>query len=212
MDKEAGRNGVTPPVQGLEVGPDKTDVRKAGRIRRYLALVVALVVLAFFAKMIIGEIRSAKPVDVGYVAPNFTLPDLEGREVSLSDYRGKVVFLNIWATWCPPCRDEMPSMQRMYDALKGDRFEILAVSIDAGEARVVRKFMEDLSLTFPALHDRNSQVYKLYQATGVPETFIIDHRGVIAARYIGALDWDRRENRKVVEDLIEKAKKDIPAS
>jgi peroxiredoxin len=204
VDKEAAK--------GLEVGSNKGGLGKAGRIRRYLALGTALVVLALFAKIIIGEIRSAKPVDVGYVAPNFTLPDLEGREVSLSDYRGKVVFLNIWATWCPPCRDEMPSMQKMYEALKGDRFEILAVSIDAGEARVVRKFMEELKLTFPALHDRNSQVYKLYRATGVPETFIIDHKGIIAARYIGALDWNRRENRKVVEDLIERAKKDSPSS
>ena len=189
-----------------EVGPDKAPKKKAIRIQSYLAWGVTLAVLVFFGKVIIDEIVAAKPVDIGSPAPNFTLLDLEGREVSLSDFRGKVVFLNVWATWCPPCRDEMPSMQGVYEDLKGDHFEMLATSIDAGEVRIVRGFMEDLGLTFPALHDRNSQVYKLYQAKGVPETFIIDHRGIVAAKYPGALDWNRPNNRKVLEDLIDKAK------
>ena len=200
-------------IEEIEVDPDEAGREKTtGRLRRYLAWAVVIVVLSFFVKVIIDEIKVAKFSGVGAEAPDFTLPDLEGREVSLSDYRGKVVFLNIWATWCPPCRDEMPSMQRMYEDFKGDYFEMLAVSIDAGEVRVIKRFMDDLGLTFPALHDRNSQVYKLYRTTGVPETFIIDHNGVVAAKYIGERDWKRRELRGEVEKLIEKAKSGNPSS
>ena len=200
MDKEE--------IKDSELSPEEARRKKrARRIQSYLAWGVTLAVLVFFGKVIIDEIRSSRPVRVGASAPDFTLPDLQGREVSLSDYQGKVVFLNVWATWCPPCRDEMPSMQKVYEDLKGDHFEMIAASIDAGEARVVRRFMEDLGLTFPALHDRNSQVYKIYQATGVPETFIIDHRGIMAAKFPGALDWNQGANRKVLEDLIEKAKR-----
>ena len=89
----------------------------------------------------------------GTLAPNFTLPDLTGKSVNLTDYRGKVVLLNIWATWCPPCVEEMPSLEKLYQEMKGEPFEILAVSLDETGAEVVAPFMKKHKLNFPALID-----------------------------------------------------------
>jgi peroxiredoxin len=107
-------------------------------------------------------------------AQDFGLPNLRGDYVRLSDYRGKVVFLNIWATWCPPCREEMPSMESLYQRLKGRDFEMLAVSIDREGEKVVRPFAAKYGLTFPALLDPDSKTSRLCGLTGIPESFIID--------------------------------------
>ena len=126
---------------------------------------------------------------VGDEAQNFVLPTLGRNSVKLSDYRGKVVFLNIWATWCPPCREEMPSMESLYQRLKGREFEMLAVSIDRQREEVVGPFVAKYGLTFPVLLDPDSKTYKLYGLTGIPETFIIDKKGVIVLKMIGAQNW-----------------------
>jgi peroxiredoxin len=130
---------------------------------------------------------------VGVVAPDFLLSTLRGNSVKLSDYRGKVVFLNIWATWCPPCREEMPSMEALYRRLKGREFEMLAVSIDRKGEEVVRPFVIKYGLTFPVLLDPENKTYMLYGLTGVPETFIIDRNGVVIYKVIGAQDWMKKE-------------------
>ncbi|MBW2238779.1 MAG: TlpA family protein disulfide reductase [Deltaproteobacteria bacterium] len=125
----------------------------------------------------------------GVPAPNFTFPDLDGKMVSLDDYKGKVVLLNIWATWCPPCVDEMPSMEKLHQELKGEAFEILAVSIDVSGAKAVLPFMKKHKLSFPALTDTKGAIKSLYQTTGVPESFIIDKDGIILEKVIGPRDW-----------------------
>jgi cytochrome c biogenesis protein CcmG/thiol:disulfide interchange protein DsbE len=130
---------------------------------------------------------------VGEKAPDFELPTLGGKSVKLSDYRGKVVFLNIWATWCPPCKEEMPSMEALYQKLKGQQFEMLAVSIDRKGEEVVGPFVAKYGLTFPVLLDPDSKTYKLYGLTGIPETFIIDGNGVIAYKVVGAQNWVGKE-------------------
>jgi peroxiredoxin len=122
-------------------------------------------------------------------APNFTLPDVDGKMVSLADYKGRVVLLNIWATWCPPCVDEMPSMEKLYQELTGEGFEILAVSIDESGAKTVRPFMKKHRLSFPALIDSKGFITSLYQTTGVPESFIVDKDGIIVEKVIGPRDW-----------------------
>jgi peroxiredoxin len=133
---------------------------------------------------------SGKPrLGKGVPAPDFTLPGLDGQMVSLADYRGKVVLLNIWATWCPPCVDEMPSMEKLYQTLKAEGFEILAVSMDESGARAVAPFMKKHKLNFPALTDTKGALKSLYQTTGVPESFIIDKDGVIVEKIIGPRDW-----------------------
>jgi peroxiredoxin len=106
--------------------------------------------------------RFGRALELGLPAPDFTFPDLNGKVVSLSDYKGKVVFINIWATWCLPCREEMPSMQKLYDQFKGEAFEILAVSIDSAGRKAVAPFMRELNLTFPALLDTRGDIRSLY--------------------------------------------------
>lgn len=138
----------------------------------------------------------------GLYAPNFTLKDLNGRNVTLTDYRGKVVFINIWATWCPPCREEMPSMQKLYDRLQGQDFEILAISIDTEGAKVVGPFMREYGLTFPALLDPESKVGRLYKITGVPESFIVNKKGIIVRKIIGPLDWSSQSSFSFFDRLL----------
>jgi peroxiredoxin len=141
----------------------------------------------------VREIRSAFRPKVGDPAPDFTLPSLGGNPIHLSNYRGKVVFLNFWATWCPPCREEMPSMESLYQRFKGRDFEMLAVSIDTKGADRVQSFVATYGLTFPVLLDPNKKVYRLYGLTGIPETFVINKTGDIIFKIIGPRDWVKKQ-------------------
>jgi len=128
--------------------------------------------------------------------------------VSLRErYRGKVTLVNIWATWCVPCRAEMPSMDRLYADLARRGFAIAAVSVDEGSPDDVRAFGKQLRLTFDLLQDRSTAIQRTYQTTGVPESFLLDRRGVIVKRVIGAQDWSSPANRALVTRLL-----DEPAS
>jgi len=148
---------------------------------------------------------SGKPrLGKGVPAPNFTLSALGGKMVSLTDYRGKVILLNIWATWCPPCVEEMPSMQKLYQELKDESFEILAVSIDVSGAKAVLPFMKKHKLSFPALTDTKGAIKSLYQTTGVPESFIIDKDGIIVEKVIGPRDWATPGAIRSFQKLIQK--------
>ena len=129
------------------------------------------------------------PLGKGVPAPNFSLPDLEGKKVSLTDFKGKVVLLNIWATWCAPCVEEMPSMEKLYQELKGEDFELLAISVDESGAEAVKPFLEKHKLGFPVLLDTKGEIKNLYQATGIPESFIIDKEGMIVEKIVGPRDW-----------------------
>jgi peroxiredoxin len=140
----------------------------------------------------------------GTPAPDFTLPGLDGEMVRLADQKGKVVFLNIWATWCPPCVQEMPSMEKLYQQLKGEDFEILAVSIDKKGAEAVLPFMKKHKLSFTALIDAKESLKYKYQTTGVPETFIIDRNGIIVEKVIGPRDWATPDAIGFLQNLIQK--------
>jgi peroxiredoxin len=138
----------------------------------------------------------------GDAAVNVTLQDLDGKTVSLSQFKGKVVMLNFWATWCPPCREEMPSMDALYQKFKGNAdFVMLLVSIDE-DAETVRDFMKRNNYTMPVYHDPNKEAGAAYGITGVPETFLIDKKGVIAEKVIGPLDWMKPEVIQFIEDLL----------
>lgn len=153
-----------------------------------------------------------RPVITGAEAPDFTVSALEGGTVSLSDFAGeKVVLVNVWATWCGPCVVEMPSMQRLYDSLEGEDFEILAVSVDArlGEFDLagraggdLRAFADELDLTFPILHDSDGAIQQLYQTTGVPESFVVGKDGVIYKKVAGDTQWDSEQNEALVRRLL----------
>ena len=150
------------------------------------------------------DLSAIPRVNKGVLSPGFTLPDIDGNMVSLSDYKGKIVLLNIWATWCPPCVAEMPSMEKLYQELKGEDFEILAVSIDATGSNVVAPFMKKHKLSFPALTDTQGTIKDLYQTTGVPESFIIGKDGFIAEKIIGPRDWATPDVMNYFRNLVQK--------
>jgi len=153
-----------------------------------IVVFVAIIALAVGAYSF-WQARKSPPVEEGSQAPNFTLPLMNGGEVSLDDYKGKVVLLNIWATWCNPCREEMPSMESLYQSMKGKPFEILAASIDTRGSTDVEPFVKKLGLTFPVLLDSDKKVNNMYQATGVPESFIIDKNGIVRQHILGPVNW-----------------------
>ncbi len=167
-------------------------------------LVLAVVAAGFYFFVIKGQSFVPELAKVGDPAPDFTLPTLDGNSASLADYRGKVVLLNFWATWCPPCIWEMPSMESLYQRFKDRGFEVLAVSIDTKGEDVVRPFVKDYNLTFPVLLDSDSDVYRRYGVTGVPESFIIDRDGKVASKIVGARDWAEAEWLDYFDQLIGK--------
>ncbi len=138
---------------------------------------------------------------MGFRAPGFSVPALDGQSLSLADYRGKVVMINFWATWCIPCRVEMPSMENLYEKYRGKGFEILAVS--GGESQsVVQPFIENLKLSFPILLDEQFEVHDKYQVSAIPSTFLVDKSGVITNRFFGAMDWNDDQSKELIGKLI----------
>lgn len=138
----------------------------------------------------------------GNLAPDFTLQDLEGRIWSLSELRGKVVFVNFWATWCAPCISELPSMKNLYNTLPKDQFTMLAI-LHNDEVSNAQGFVERLDITLPILVDADNRVGMEYGLTGVPETFILDKRGVIREMHRGPAEWDSAEVIQMIKEYIE---------
>jgi cytochrome c biogenesis protein CcmG, thiol:disulfide interchange protein DsbE len=152
------------------------------------------------------------PVEVGTGAPDFAAHDLQGNPVRLAELRGEVVLLNIWATWCPPCREEMPSMQRLHEEFGPLGLQVVAVSIDAPPGRFdrtgqiggnVEAFARDMGLTFPLWLDPAGDIQRAYRTTGVPESFVIDRDGRIVKKVIGATEWDSEANRELFARLLQ---------
>jgi len=137
--------------------------------------------------------------EVGFLAPDFELTDLDGKVIRLSELRGQPVFINFWATWCPPCRQEMPDIQKAYEKY-GKTVRFLAVNLTATESsiEVVRQYMSGNGYTFPALLDKNGSVATLYQVRAIPTSFFIDAQGVIQYKYIGAM------NAEIITEALDK--------
>jgi cytochrome c biogenesis protein CcmG/thiol:disulfide interchange protein DsbE len=150
-------------------------------------------------------LQSAKyePLAVGKPAPDFSLTDLSDKNYRLSEFRGKVVLLNFWATWCKPCREEMPSMEILNKNFEKDGLVILAVSIDrVTTTKDIPPFVKGMNLTFPVLVDSWGKTDKPYKRMGVPETFIIDQQGIIQEIVIGPRDWTRLDSLQVLTKLL----------
>ncbi len=139
-------------------------------------------------------------------APDFTLQNMDGETYTLSNYRGKVVMLNFWATWCPPCRREMPSLERLYTKLKDQGFVVIAVN-QFEDPDLVFEFTGRLSLepTFPILFDRDSSVAEQFGVKGLPTTYLLDKEGRIRYRAIGGREFDHTEIEETIKDLLKPA-------
>lgn len=143
-------------------------------------------------------------VEVGDRVSAYSAPDLSGREVSLDDHLGDVVLVNIWATWCGPCRVEMPPIQASYRRYKDRGFTVLAVSIDQGPGHEekVAAFADEYGLEFPILLDPEGRITEILRTVGVPETFVLGRDGRIAKRLIGVADWNSATNQVLIEELL----------
>lgn len=136
------------------------------------------------------------------VAPDFTLMNMQGEPVSLSQYRGKVVILNLWATWCPPCREEMPSMEGLYQKYKDQGLVILAVSADENGKKAVSQFLQRTPYSFPILLDSDSVVQNAYGVFRFPESFIIDRNGIVVKKIIGGHNWMSGSTFELINFLL----------
>lgn len=136
-------------------------------------------------------------------ALNFTLPTFAGRKSHLADYRGKVVLLNLWATWCAPCREEMPSIETLWERYKDKGLVVLAVSEDDGNRKQIADFIGRTRLRFPILLDQDFKIANRYILPGLPSTYLIARDGTIAATLLGSQDWSRHEARALIEYLLE---------
>ena len=145
------------------------------------------------------------PITVGSKAPDFKATTVDGVPVTktIADYQGDVVLLNVWATWCLPCRTEMPSIQALHDRFAARGLKVIAVSVDnPGTQDEIRKFRDQYGLTFEILHDASGKIKRDYQTTGVPETFVIGRDGVIRKKVIAAADWDSPPNQALFAQLL----------
>ncbi len=186
---------------------DDTRKPRYSRLPYAFALLgVALVVLMAWVNR-----DRLQPVIPGTLAPEFAVADLDGDIVRLSDHRGQVVMVSIWATWCGPCRYEMPSMERLYKEFADEGLEILAVSIDAEAGTFdlfgrpggdIQAFADSLGLTFPLLHDPSGGIQQLYQTTGVPETFLVGRDGIIYKKVAGGTEWDAPDHQELIRRLL----------
>jgi len=181
--------------------------------RQQWTLVSGIVTTVVFGVALAIRLRpQLELVEVGSTAPAFHATDLRtGRPAALADYRGKVILVNVWATWCPPCRIEMPSMERLHKKLAGTDFRIVAVSVDGdpfyaaaeeGPGKVMA-FVNEMGLTFDILHDPTGAIRSAYQLTGVPESFLVDRDGVIVKKVIGAAQWDGPVNETIIRRLLD---------
>lgn len=180
---------------------------QAGGGRQWkLALLVAVGAIALFAWT--GRTRYG-PLDVGSRAPRYAAAKLSGDSLHIDDLRGNVVLLNVWATWCPPCVKEMPSLQRLYDRYRQQGLRVVAVNVDnamfgADPAELVRSFINQNRMTIDVVLDPENRIESVFQIPALPMTYLLDRRGRIRQKMLGGRDWDsdimQAEIRALLED------------
>ena len=140
--------------------------------------------------------------DPPFPAPEFLLATLDDQKSSLEDYKGQYVLLNFWATWCPPCLEEMPSMESIYQRYQGKGFTVVAISSDEGGKADITPFIDKLGVTFPILIDADKAVSSIYGATNLPLSFLLNPEGEVIAGSEGARDWESPEAISVLDELL----------
>ncbi len=198
-----------------------TELKKKSSIpiKKYAALFGVLFIAAMFflfqhfneeplsvEELDIQESSEQEKPEVGFLAPPFSLSNLKGNQVDLSSFRGQVVILNFWATWCVPCRVEMPAFENLYRRYRSQGLTVLAVSLDKNSDAKVKDFVEEYRLSFPVLMDHKGKAEKLYPTISIPFTFVIDQQGRVVARVDGAKNWESDETFEAIEYLLNNKK------
>ena len=173
--------------------------RKKGIYALLLAILIFPLFIAGCEK--IAGLKQTKRMEIGKPAPDFVLQDVSGNTWQLSSLKGKVVFVNFWATWCKPCRDEMPSMEALNKVMAERSFQMLAIVFN-DDLQMADSFARRLGATFPVLANPGPELAKAYMITGVPETFLVDAEGILRHKFIGPYDWDTEEMRNIVLGLF----------
>jgi cytochrome c biogenesis protein CcmG, thiol:disulfide interchange protein DsbE len=178
--------GLPDTVSGFDIGRISyyNFVRRASVLPRIVALSVLILLLA-------GCYGGSRPPRIGTAAPEFTIQDND-RKVSLDEFRGKIVVLNFWATWCPPCVDEMPSLVQMQQKMRNKGVEVLAISVDADQS-AYQNFLKEYKVDLLTVRDPAQKSNNLYGTFKFPETYIIDRQGILRRKFIGAIDWGQPE-------------------
>jgi peroxiredoxin len=171
---------------------------------------ICLVILLVFPQLAPADPKAADPFKAlelirpsrAQAAKEFTVPTPDGKSLKLADYKGKVVFLNFWATWCPPCREEMPAMERLYRRYKEKGLVVVALSVDAEGAPVVIPFVKEHHFSFPLGLDPKMAVAEKYGVRALPSSFLIDRKGQLAALALGPRQWDEKPAHALIELLL----------
>jgi len=159
-------------------------------VRNFGTVVALLLLAAILGACGGGSSIESTGVNTGNLAKDFTLETIDGSEVSLSDYRGSVILVNFWATWCPPCRAEIPDFEAAYQARQDDGFVVLGINVEE-QRESVASFMQAIGMSYPVLLDTHGQVMKMYRAPGLPISLILDRDGVIQVRHVGLLTGEQ---------------------
>ena len=170
-------------------------------MKKLVVILCALTALASGCSKDMAGSPSGKPSE-GKTAPSINVVSMDDQQLALSSLKGKVVLLNFWATWCPPCREEIPSMMKLNSFMAGKPFQMVCVSVDDGGKKAVSDFFKNTGFSLPTYFDPTGQAPKAYGLTGVPETFVIDKNGVIVKKVIGGLDWSSPEVIAYLEGLM----------
>lgn len=169
--------------------------------KKIVWLVLGVIILGAVAYSMASRKGGDLMTETGKMADDFTLTSLAGSSETLSSYKGKVVFLNFWATWCPPCRGEMPSIQKLHEKMQGKDFVILAVSV--GERKqAVESFINNNKYTFSVLLDPENEVSEVYRVAGIPTTLLIDKSGKVVFRETGGRDWSSADIIGKIDQLL----------
>ncbi len=178
----------------------KSKLRLAGFWIAALVLVGAVATTVLASQSTFENMGIVKP-RIEKNAPGFSLQNIHGETVDLRDFRGKPILLNFWATWCEACKEELPSMQRLYETLKDQGVEVVAISIDRSNFDRIRKYVEQYKLTFPILLDPDQKVRRSYFIMGLPTTYLIDGDGKLKGFASGARVWDSPDSIQVMQSL-----------
>jgi peroxiredoxin len=178
--------------------------KKSGSKKQIVLLIILVIAAGLFVAgyAMKGRTVGKRIIKAGDIAPEFRVPASDGKVVSLSELRGSVVLVHFWATWCPPCVEEMPALDKLYRAFAGTDLKILAVSVDEGGVQSVIPFMEKNRLSVPVFYDPDRSIAGLYGTFKFPESYIVNRKGVVEYKVIGSRDWSDAGTMKIMQDLI----------